>query len=326
MDRAERLHKTCALMQQRRAVAFTELRDRLEVSSATLKRDLQYLRDRLGAPIVWDADLRAYRWTSESLPEGVRGPFYSREELRVLLLFEQLLRKLDPAGFLDEQLAPLRQRLERLLGEGDHAAVELRNRVKVVPLGRRPVAAAVMQPIVSALVQRRRLRLRYRARGTGEETLRKVSPQRLLYYRDHWHLDAWCHLRQDMRNFSLDAIGEEVQGLEEPAHEVDAKRLDAYYESSYGIFAGRQVRWARLRFSAARARWVSSEQWHPEQIGRWDDQGCWLLDLPYADPRELVMDILRHVPEVEVLGPPGLREEVVRRLRAGLNTMQPDTG
>ena len=86
--------------------------------------------------------------------------------------------------------------------------------------------------------------------------------------------------------------------------------------AGYGIFAGREVQWAELRFSPDRARWVAAETWHPNQKGRFDADGHWLLDLPYADPRELVMDILRHVPEVEVLGPVGLREAVGEKLRA----------
>jgi predicted DNA-binding transcriptional regulator YafY len=58
-----------------------------------------------------------------------------------------------------------------------------------------------------------------------------------------------------------------------------------------------------------------------KQRGRFDAEGRWLLELPYADPRELVMDILRHVPEVEVLWPEELLDEVVRRLRDGLRSL-----
>ena len=73
-----------------------------------------------------------------------------------------------------------------------------------------------------------------------------------------------------------------------------------------------------MRFSAERARWVAAETWHPAQRGVFEDDGRYVLALPYADPRELVMDILRHVPEVEVLGPLELREVVREKLMAGL--------
>ncbi|HNF90292.1 MAG TPA: WYL domain-containing protein, partial [Thiobacillaceae bacterium] len=62
-------------------------------------------------------------------------------------------------------------------------------------------------------------------------------------------------------------------------------------------------------------------QWHPKQRGRLMRNGRYLLEVPYADDRELVMDILRHVPEVEVLAPKSLRDRVAAKLRAGLEKM-----
>jgi len=70
------------------------------------------------------------------------------------------------------------------------------------------------------------------------------------------------------------------------------------------------VRWARLRFSPERARWVAQEQWHPEQSGKCESDGSYLLRLPYTDHRELIMDILKHGAHCEVLGPPSLRRVV----------------
>ena len=109
--------------------------------------------------------------------------------------------------------------------------------------------------------------------------------------------------------------------LNTAAIDVPDAELDEVLGAGYGIFAGRRVQWARLRFSAERARWVAAESWHPLQRGRFEANGSYLLDLPYADPRELVMDILRHVPEVEVLGPKGLREVVAEKLRAGVEKL-----
>lgn len=111
--------------------------------------------------------------------------------------------------------------------------------------------------------------------------------------------------------------------LERAARDVPEKRLDAVLDSGYGIFSGRRVCWARLRFSPERARWVALEQWHPRQRGRLLKDGRYELTLPYRDDRELVMDILRHVPEVQVLAPAALRQHVAERLRAGLAQLEP---
>src|SRR5690606_33394827 len=147
----------------------------------------------------------------------------------------------------------------------------------------------------------------------GDETEREISPQRLVHYRDNWYLDAYCHLREDLRSFSVDAI-RAAHMLEAPAQEVAEDRLEALLGSGYGIFSGETVAWARLRFTPERARWVSAEQWHPSQRTRFEDDGSFVLEVPYSDPRELLMDVLRHGAEAEVLGPPELRAAMKRTL------------
>jgi predicted DNA-binding transcriptional regulator YafY len=109
--------------------------------------------------------------------------------------------------------------------------------------------------------------------------------------------------------------------LDRAAADVPEVELDTVLGAGYGIFAGKPQQWATLRFTPERARWVAAERWHADQLGRWDAEGRWVLSIPYADPRELVMDILRHVPEVEVLQPEELVDEVMRRLRLGLRRM-----
>jgi proteasome accessory factor C len=71
---------------------------------------------------------------------------------------------------------------------------------------------------------------------------------------------------------------------------------------------------AVLRFTAERARWVANEEWHPEQRGEFLPDGRYQLSLPYADPRELIMDILKYGPDVEVVAPDSLRAAVAERL------------
>ncbi len=65
--------------------------------------------------------------------------------------------------------------------------------------------------------------------------------------------------------------------------------------------------WATLQLTPQRARWVASEEWHPKQRAKFDPDGFYVLEFPYGDDRELIGDILRHGPEVEVLAPRELR-------------------
>jgi predicted DNA-binding transcriptional regulator YafY len=138
-----------------------------------------------------------------------------------------------------------------------------------------------------------------------------------VHYRGNWYLDAWCHLRHALRSFAVDAI-EGAELLDEAAREVPDAVLDAHFATGYGIFTGAPIAVARLRFSPERARWVAAEQWHPEQQGSWLPDGSYRLEVPYSDDRELVMDILKHGPDVEVEAPDELRRRVRRLLDAAL--------
>lgn len=130
-------------------------------------------------------------------------------------------------------------------------------------------------------------------------------------------MDTWCHLREGIRSFSIDAI-RHAEMVEGKVKELPRSKLKEVLESGYGIFSGKEVTWARLRFSPERARWVANELWHPKQKGKFDPDGYYLLELPYNDDRELVMDILRHGAEVEVIAPEQLRERVRQELGAAL--------
>jgi predicted DNA-binding transcriptional regulator YafY len=159
--------------------------------------------------------------------------------------------------------------------------------------------------------------MRYYTRSGARRDQRTVSPQRLVYYRDNWYLDAWCHLRDGLRTFGIDAI-ETVQALEEPSLEVSAEELDSHFAGAYGIFAGAAEHRAVLRFEPMRARYVATERWHRDQHGEMLPDGRYQLSVPYGNPAELVMDILKYGPDCEVIEPLELRDLVAERLAAAL--------
>ena len=171
--------------------------------------------------------------------------------------------------------------------------------------------------VASATLGRKQLKIRHYSRQTGEETERVISPQQLIYYRDNWYVDSWCHLRNGIRSFSIDAI-HHAELLDDKAKDIPKSKLKEVLESGYGIFSGKAVTWAKLRFSPERARWVANEQWHPQQKGTVEADGSYLLEIPYSDDRELLMDILRHGPEVEVIAPTKLRSRLQKELKAAL--------
>jgi predicted DNA-binding transcriptional regulator YafY len=311
MDRTERFYKIEQLLHDRRVASFDAIQSELEVSRATLKRDFQYLRDRLNAPIVYDREAGGYRFEApvgKAQSFALPGLWFNASEIHALLMMQNLLEEVQP-GLLGPQIAPLQTRLKSLLGSQDDAPEEVALRIRIVHAAKRHADLRYFEVIASALLKRRRLTIRHWNRGRDEETEREVSPQRMVFYRDNWYLDAWCHLREEIRSFGVDAIRHAAL-LDKKTREVPAKRLDDVLGAGYGIFAGDKLQWAKLRFTPEAARWVAAEQWHPRQKVSTDDQGRYILELPYSNPTELVMDVLRHGANVEVLAPDSLRQSV----------------
>ena len=317
MDRTERFYKIDQLLNERRSVPMEALIEELGISRATVKRDIEYMRDRLNAPITWDRSLRGYCFDT-SLPGakkyGLPGLWFNDQEILALLTMHQMLSNLG-SGLITPHVKPLLARLNALLGSQDDSAEEIRKRIRILHMAARTERPEHFETAASATIRRRRLKIAYHARSSDEATEREVSPQRLVHYRDNWYLDGWCHLRAGLRSFSVDAI-KTADILDRRAKHIAEKDLNEVLESSYGIFSGKADKRARLRFTPKQARWVASEQWHPQQVSCFEKDGSYLLEFPYRNDGELIMDILKYGADVEVLGPAALRRKVKARLEA----------
>jgi proteasome accessory factor C len=318
LDKFDRIYQLHHILDGRKTpMPIEDLQLRLECSQSTVFRIIKLMREHLNAPIVWVEDPPGYKYqpTASGGRYELPGLWFSAREIQALSVLQQLLRGLGP-GLLEEHLSPLAKRLDELIAHKRLQLTEASSRIRILSLGARPLGAC-FQIVAGATLQRRKLSLKYHSRSRDEQTERVVSPQRLAHYRDNWYLDCWDELRNALRSFSIDRILSATQ-LEDAAIDVPNSQLDEHYASAYGIFAGKANKIAVLRFSRERARWVADERWHPDQSGQFLTDGRYELKFPYRDSRELVMDILRHGADVEVISPEGLREEVKRALRAAL--------
>ncbi|HSJ98533.1 MAG TPA: transcriptional regulator, partial [Myxococcota bacterium] len=132
MNATERLYRIDNLLRQRRCVPLKEFLADLGVSRATFKRDLDTMRDRMNAPIVWDRELGGYRF-EEQPGAGPRyqlpGLWFSPREAEALLTMHQLLESLQPS-LLGAHVKPLLARITALLATGDRSAREVRRRIR----------------------------------------------------------------------------------------------------------------------------------------------------------------------------------------------------
>jgi predicted DNA-binding transcriptional regulator YafY len=314
-DRTFRLHNI--LKHAHFPVSRSHLQEKLECSRATANRIIRDMRNYLGAPIEFDREAGGYHYAPRGeLLYELPGLWFNASELQALLAVQQLLAEVQP-GLLENQINPLRERIQEILKSKHMGCAEVSKRVRILSMAARRTDPDHFKIVAGAVLQHKCLNLTYHSRSRNATTQRTVSPQRLTRYRENWYLDAWDHGKQALRSFAVECI-QYVRQLDKPAKQISEKRLDDHFAAAYGIFAGKPKHTAILRFTPERARWVAEEIWHPQQKSSFVN-GNYMLEVPYSDSRELVMDILKHGPEVQVLAPETLRQEVVELLKQALS-------
>lgn len=317
MAQIDRLHELLAILHARRfPIQFKDLLGLVDYSEPTLKRYIRKLRE-FGAPLHYDFRSQGYILDkSDEASIQFPGLWFNVSELHSLLTIHELIDQLDP-GLLKAELLPLRTRIEKILASRGVQSGELARRIQFISAGIRLCCPLTFRIAATAVMERKRLKLRYHGRGEDKVGTRHVSPQRLIYYRGNWYLAAYCHTRRALRTLALDRMSEVVP-QEADCVEVAEEELQDHFTTSFSIFAGHPEQEAILNFSKESARWVAEEKWHPNQQSQWLEDGTFELRLPYADQRELVMEILRYGADVRVVAPPELQQAVRVRLALAL--------
>ena len=325
MSQSTRLRDIIAILEARHhPVPIKDFLDELGVSLSSFKRDIVILRDQMQAPIVWKGgnlgDERGYvledkGWGSGKL--GLPRAWFTDTEIYALLMIDELASHIGP-GLLTEHLQPLITRITMALSAADDAPQDIRSRVRILASASKRKSAPHFEAVARAAIKRRRLSIIYFTRSRNERSERVVSPQRMVHYRENWYLIAWCHKAEGLRMFALDAI-EDARQIDKAARSVAKAQIDALIGKDFGLYSDAPRLWAKLLFSPVQARWVEAEIWHAEQKTSRLDDGSYLLELPYGNPRELILEILRYGSDVKVIEPASLRDEVRTRLQRAVD-------
>jgi len=278
---------------------------RFEISERTAQRSINYLRDRLGAPLVYIEKRRGYSYRDFDF--RIPGPDISQEEILALLIARNLLSHSE-GGLIREALNRIRGYLAKTLKRFDLGDERLSRLFSACWHGYSPAQGDAFRIVTDALLEQHPLEFRYQSPETLEISRRIVEPHHLHHYLGSWVLLAWCRTRHDWRMFYL-ARMEEARALPEYFAPRPESEWRHRIQGAFGIFQGESVPMV-LRFTPARAPRIREMFWHEKQQLRELEGGGVELTLPIADLREVKWLVLQHGSEVEVSEPPELREEV----------------
>lgn len=282
----------------------TTLVKQFEISLATARRDIAYLRDRLLAPLCFDTLKNGYYYSDDSFSL----PF--TQSPKIILLIAMLQKLAEEAGLRElPELKQLETKLSSLLKADYH---QLHRSLYCEWIELESIDPDIFSSIIQAVINQRGLELTYSS-AKGKNSNRVVEPQRLCNYQGRWYLLGFCRLRNGLRMFHLARIGA-VSTLDEKITPIENLE-ERYLQPAFGIFKGETTYKATIHFSHTAAELVAKQHWHKEQQIEQVEGGI-LLTLPVSDDREIAMKVLQYGSQARVINPPQLQQFITDEIKA----------
>lgn len=201
MERQQRIVRIDALLRRRNGVSMAEMMADLEVSRATICRDLEMMRDQMNAPIVWDRHSHAYRLDESTRSVGptymVPGLWLSPAQAYAYLTLHNMVEKMAP-NLLGPFIDPLRGTLKQLLCESDFQMYGLDKKVEIEMPAVPALRDLDFDLLIHALLHATSVRIESGAAGEALEGI----PQKLKITPRQWLLTVECS--RTRRRLSVD--------------------------------------------------------------------------------------------------------------------------
>lgn len=234
----------------------------LEVSSKSIHRDLEFMRDRLDLPLEFDPRRRGYYYTEEvnafptvQMTEG---------ELFALIVAEKALQQYRGTSFEKPLLSAIKKMEQSL---PDTISLDLSEVQRTISFRTRaePILdLKIFEVLAKATAERKQVQLGYRKPGQKEPELRTVDPYHLANINGEWFLFAYDHLRQDIRTF----VPARVRSVELTGKSFGRPQkfsLERRLRDSFGVHSGHGEYKVVIRFSDQVADYIREKKWHESQ-------------------------------------------------------------
>lgn len=284
----------------------TSLANKFEVSVKTAQRDIEFMRDRLNCPLVYDQREKGYYYGDNTF--SLPSIYISSEELSALLITRKMLQGIS-AAYIGAELSLLIDKITAILRR--HVVDEeiIDNAVSIQHIEHVLPPEDIFRKVFEGCLKRTCLEFSYYSPMSDQQTRRKVEPYHLFNYMGTWHLVGHCHLRKGIRDFNLARITD-VLVLGETFKPKNNFNFHSYFNSAFGLFKSSNKSEVTLRFTPEKAKWVQEQVWHQDQKKRILADGSLELSFPVADFAEITMEILKHGAGVEVIKPVSLRNRI----------------
>lgn len=287
------------------------LAEHFEISHKQAQRDIEFIRDRLGAPLSYNKYRGGYYYEDNTYQ--LPPIFLNSEELYALILSARLASTI-PNKHIKTSIY---QVLDKIVANNSSKKInvqQLLKKISVKNIEYYKTDGNIFQTVLYSLYKDKTIRIDYYSPHKKEKTKRVIKPLHLLCYMGRWYLIAFCDIRKELRDFTISRIKgvEEVDiNIELPADLPDIKE---YIDRTFGLLTGDRHIEVCLEFSPDISDWIAEQVWHESQVVTKNGDGSICLKFPVSDFREIKGEILKFGASVRVLAPEELKEEIKREI------------
>jgi predicted DNA-binding transcriptional regulator YafY len=297
------------LIQSPAGIAVDDAARKLDCTVRTIWRDIQVL-ERAGFPLYGDKapdGRRSVLKVHEDFKTGLPVKL-TLAETAALLMSRDLLR---PAGppILGAAITSAFDKIGRALHRDARKLLDqMRESIGVRAIGAKLQAPSAehVTLIQRAMLERRRLDMRYYSMSRDEENRRQVDPYHLTVYDGGYYLVGYCLWRKSERIFAVERI-RELRALGTHFGVRPGFNAEDFLKHTWGIIKGEIVP-VKVIFSRSVARYIRDRIWHPTQRLLDLADGRLELTLRVADTLEVRRWILGYGSDAEVVQPASLRD------------------
>ncbi len=313
----ERIFTIHQAIQRGRFPNCRQLAEQIEVTQKTIQRDITFMQNSLGLPLVYDGGKHGYFY--ERPVHEFPMMRYSVEDVVALFLARKAVEPLQGSP-LEATLRDSFKRLSGALqGEISFCWSDLDEAFSVKDSGVVPGDIRLFEKVSRAVLECRELRFEYRKIDSDLWEPRQLRPFHLAEFDGGWYVIGHDIERKARRTFALQRMKSLKVMKANFLRPADFNRTE-HLGGSFGVWhtpgeKGKRHR-IRLRFTGWAARMVWERRWHPSQETRWVGKGEEALEmiLDLSSFEEIRRWILSWGPQVEVLSPTELRHEIIEAL------------
>jgi proteasome accessory factor B len=279
----------------------------LEVSSRSIQRDLEFMRDRLGLPLEYDSSRYGFYYTEEV--SGFPTLQITEGELFALLVAEKALQQYRGTNFEKPLVSAFRKMAASL---PDTISVHLADWEQTISFrtsAEPRLDLEIFDILAKATARHQQLQLTYRKPGRRQTEERVVDPYHLANINGQWFLFAFDYLRRDLRTF----VPSRIQ-MARPTGKIFARPqkfdLRKLLQNSFGVHSGKAVQDVVIRFNELAADLIREKRWHPSQQLRELSDGGLELRLKLSSLGEVERWVLSWGGQARVVAPPQLAAAV----------------